>query len=319
MKQSFWTMILGGIGGLFLFYLFLQTSFTHSARINQTNLSESLSNAMIAGAMDTSFEFDEAGAKEEYLTKSSEFLAGTFGAETEGTKEGMMQKIPVMFFISDDGFYASYVESYKAADNGSYYTRVMTEKMPYVFEDGGYNVKFSLSGSVDVAKNNSEEHIEGEYLDVFTALNKPAALSFMSSKEEYESEIRMIIAAKVKDLAEYYIENKLFGNKKALYTINIPQGDSGIARAISDNTVLTLYQGENRNTREGEINIYSLSAVELSPAQKYIIGLTDENGSKVFYYHQDESCPGAHDRYFVGTMLECAEKGALPCPYCVLQ
>ena len=176
----------------------------------------------------------------------------------------------------------------------------------------------NIAGTVDVAKTNSDEHVEGEFKDVYTELGAPSDLYFMSSKSEYDSEIKMIIAAEIKELSEYYIENKLFGNKKALYTINIPQGDSGIARAVSDNTVLTLYQGKNENAKEGEINIYSLAAVELSPDKLYTAGMVQEGDSVVLYYHAD-NCEDVYEKYFRGTMDECARLGALPCPDCLLK
>lgn len=247
-----------------------------------------------------------------------------FNFQSEYDRNLARYYVPCIALVGWDGYYMSYAESYTDADGYTYYTDIITEQKPWSETYGSYHVRYRLDGNVTVVAGISAikgKKYEGTREDILAEDDLKTAtttgdLSFFSSASDFEKEKDYVITRTINDSVQYHMNthNDYFNKFDADYTFSMPDTTSFSARNLKTPTVLAFMQGYQKKTGNGDyINIYALSASDVTKENVYYMqkGTLADGTEKLFYHTQ--SCPELTNKSRMGTMEECASKGAYPC------
>lgn len=261
--------------------------------------------------------FDSENKREKAIDVFFQSLFLSFN--TEGTKkEELPLYVPVICVIDKNGYYLSYTANY-TDEYGPAIKRVITPLNTWSTQssDGVYTVQFNLNNDVSVCDRTSGTIVEGDAIDVYKKLNKPAVLNFLDySVSDFETIKKQTIIQKTNAEIEYYINQHNFVGKQygIQYRFTMPETkEEDWARALQGPTVLAFMQGKIVNSADTTLNIYSLAGGEIKK-MKYVYYIDRETNT----YHRSDCSfiTKRMKRKSYTSATECAKKGAYPCEHC---
>ena len=206
-------------------------------------------------------------------------------------------------------------------------------------------------------QGNPNQNVEysGKYTDVAKQIGETkgwndvsqfesAGIGYLTNQKNFELVRNNVIVTSLQKDLMYYTNtfNQVMrnsGTDAASYNITLGMAKklldtagnetSSTKRLIDNPTVFVFMQSANVDNALGNINLYGLSASEISKKHVYIVRKynvhTDSGDRIVSYYHlvgasRDDSCAigvpvGEKKIYY--SEEDAAKTGALPCPYCV--
>ena len=303
------------IAPAFLVY-YLDTQATEAQHVVTDDLTKAVSTALFDTINISDLKFENRDTRIGFYNNLIDTLSASLGYNvTEDTKQMMEQKIPAIIFCANDGYYTVYTDINTATKQ---FIKVTSPKIPYSAVSGGrYEVQLCMDGTVKVNDFVNNLELEGDYSLIYEELEKPAALDFMENKADYKIELSYIIGNKIGRESEALLAAHIYGRESVnTYNVDVPTAEMGSVREITHPCVMCMYQGAIYSSQTSNVDIYAFSSVELQESVPFEIYSVDSAVSgKILYYHPSDS---GHDVDAIerGTLHECAELGAVPCPEC---
>lgn len=318
MGFSKWGLLISGIAVLLLCFIIFDTRANKQQEQQTSQLSQHLSEAMYDVAVNMDWDFSKESSRTNYITSFKNCLATSLHySATEGLEDFMMRRIPVMILAGNDGFWCYYTDTYTDATGFGMYTKTMSNKIPYTYTYGSYVVKFSFTGMVSVVFKTNGNEYTGLASDVYVQLGSPTELAFFADDDEYMTRLGDIASQMIGETMESMIHDRLYEfDRLNSYVISLPAGETHLIRGISGPCTIAMYQDHTSSMSDGSaVDVYSIAACDLAENIKYTVIKEDIGGQPYLYYHKD-GCTHTGVSIFKGTMKECAQKGAFPCPDC---
>jgi len=224
--------------------------------------------------------------------------------------------IPFVMLVDRDGYYVNYTTIWDG-NGADEYKQVTTDLNTWSEKYGSYIVSFQLDNYVRVISSTGEE-TSGYYSDVYEELSNPVDLVFMNNAAKFEAEKDEVIVSTTEEAINYYINthNEFFNKYDLNYRFTAPTlDDDTVSRLLDEPSVISFAQGIQYHTSKGRINVYSITGSIYDLTRLYKI----EDVGGYTYYHE-LNCTHVHHNEvgFIGTQEDCAKKGAVACPDCVL-
>lgn len=232
-------------------------------------------------------------------------------------------RIPVILLADTNGYYLSYLDTYQGGSGETYSKRTISVLYPYTetykVNSYYYTIQYNLNDDIFIWTNDDTiqelfRYYEGSYEKAIAKMPHLANIESsiagekiypFQSKEAFELEKNRVIIQSINTKLEYYIN--LYNESNVYHTnyrISLPfSAEEKTAKPISYPSLFVFYQGAQHDDTKGYVNIYSFVATELTKAPEYHLA----HG----YYHKKD-CPLAADASYIGSMGECASKGAIP-------
>lgn len=312
MKLHDWAIIFFSIFLVNFLIIFISVKTTQAENINDTRYSDYLTTATedaIASIHNT----------DEYLFKTQEnrsravnvfydTLSYCLGEEIRG-EAYVQDMVPFIIMVDTDGFYVQY------RDFDSSHT-LATRVTPLnvwssSVSNGKYTVRYFLNDYVEVLDRVSGTITKGNRYEVYNIIGS-SELYFLTQNAFYE-ERDYVVVNKIEDSINYYCNNYNYTNPLGYtYEVTLPRTkgtDEG--RLIDNPCMISFLQGDWFGLTGTEANIYAFSGAEITEPIFYGITYADD-----ILYHTP-NCSLFSYITETGTMEECAEMGAYPCPNCV--
>lgn len=260
--------------------------------------------------------FSEAKSRETAIDSFYQQLNKSLGFA--GSRENLsFLYVPFVVLVDNDGYYVSYQTVDKDSDGNSFDDIVISNKYTFTSNYSGYHVRFFQNNTVNVSDLNGKSYT-GTYDEIYNELGQPLVLHFMSSLDSFLNEKRTVIVGLIEDELTYLIKthNTGMNDNGWEYSLSLPATDGdNQARLLDAPSVIAFYQGEQKNTTEGYINVYAFAGSIIDDASMYFEEY-DTNGD-LYYHKKGCSYLGTTDNNEGKTMQDCAEDGAIPCPDCI--
>ena len=241
----------------------------------------------------------------------------TKGMDLKGARVDLSRiYVPCVLLVDKDGFYVSYSVSESDENGNPLYTDIISNKANWTAQYGNYAVTYRLDKKVTVTDTTGDTYT-GFPNDAFSHFGSVQVLSFLNNDTSFNEEKNYTICRITEDAINYYIKthNKYMNLDDREYQFTMPATDKDFeARLLNDASFIAFYQGYQKSTEKGHINIYAFSGSIEDKNRLYYRGMADghEYYHEITCYHLTNisSSEGA-------TRQEMASQGFEPCIDCV--
>ena len=228
-------------------------------------------------------------------------------------KNRLKSYVPVLVVTDNDGYYISFVDTYKDSTDTPLYTRVWTDKKPYYYEEGNLIFVFTLGDIIKVYDTDNNEISEGYYEDLKERFSD---VYLFQDKDIFDQVKRNAIVGCIQEDMKYYINsyNKIAENFGITYDFYLPAVDENDwKRTIDSISLFVVFQGYPYGYGTNEVfNRYAYAGARVKKADMYFI--SERDGTKV--YHRSDCDEITNYNNPVYSKKECALQGAYPCEKC---
>jgi len=300
---------------------------TFSFYIEQTNVTEDesiVAERNVLAACQSALEssdiagetlFGQKEVREQSIESFYKTYANNFNLVTQASKEDAKLHIPAIFLVDWDGYYISYLTTYKK-DGLTYSESNITPLNTWSEVYGSYIVNYRLDNTITVYKN--DEKLVGRFDRVAEKIKEkygavPTELAFLLSEEEFKNEKNIVVISMLNEQIQYYVNlhNEHYNKYGTSYKIVLPTGEGGIEAGLMDlPCVIAFNQGKQMGSQSGKgyANVYTFVAADYNDAQIYYLN-QEPDGS---YTYHVKGCTELIDARIGGTQEECAKEGAYP-------
>lgn len=241
-------------------------------------------------------------------------LFASFGIlDSPSEQKMLMNYIPVLAVTDSDGYFISFVDTYKDEEGSPMYTRVWSEKKPYYFKGDKVIFSFTFSDYIKIYDPETKEVNEGYFDDL--KVQYPDEYLFQD-KEVFDQIRRNSIVDCIQKDIKYYINsyNKIAENFGITYDFYLPVVDENDwQRTIDSISLFVVFQGYPYGYGTNVVyNRYAYAGARVKKADMYFI--TDNEGEKV--YHRSDCSEVLDFSNPINSKKECALQGAYPCEKC---
>lgn len=320
MKLSQYSIFFAVILGTSLFIIGVHTALLQYQSIESAEMERAVSvstDAALAKAdIDEKAVFTQEKARKNAVNAFYQQLNKSLGYS--GSREQLsFTHVPFVVLVDNDGYYVSY-QTVDYDKNGSPFDGLaITNLRTYSTDYNGYNVRFYLDNMVDVTTSSGLTY-SGTYTEVYAMLSNPVALNFMSDKNSFLDEKRSSIVTVIQEELVYLIKNlnTKQNDHNREYDLALPAtDDDNEARLLDSPSVIAFFQGAQKGSTKGYINVYAFSGSILDDVVLYY---EKEDSRGNLYYHEKGCAELGADEEIEGKIMEdCAKDGAIPCPDCV--
>lgn len=230
-------------------------------------------------------------------------------------QDAAMNQIPCLALVDWNGFYLEYPSLRKDSDGMTYSYKSKSLRNTWSKDYGPYNIEYTLTDIITVRSKTSEQEWRGLYTSIYKMLKKDNTLTFMDNEKNFLEERNNVILSIITDQLNYTVNTHNLANnlKKSSYAITLPQGDNDMrTRLLKRPCIFAFSQGNQEQMKMSYANVFSLVSADKIERKSY--GIKEESGELL--YHEIKE--GDWNTYiFIGSMEECAKRGANPCYKCV--
>lgn len=252
--------------------------------------------------------------KEACINQFFRSLYSSFGIlNSPSEQKTLLSYIPVITVTDKDGYYISYVDSYKNSESVSTYSRVWSEKKPYFYKGDKVIISFTFNDYMKVYDPITKVVKEG-YYDDLKALYPEEYL--FSDKDVFDQVRRNTIVERIQEDMKYYINNynKIAENFGITYDFYLPAVDENDwQRTIDSISLFVIFQGYPYGYGTNDVfNRYAYAGARVKKADMFFI--TENEGKKI--YHRSDCSEVLDFSNPIYSKKECALQGAYPCTKC---
>ena len=314
MKITNWIVIIVIVVGMLFVGRYIGAKETSAQTDNHDSLSDVLSASMYEAGLTSSWRMEDNKTAVKFITEFERNIAASLGYDLSDEAQllALRMRCPTVAVCGDTGYTLIYT-SLNRSVRGNEFVRTITPVYRFTKTyGGGYTVKLSFSGYVQVTNSVTGDSTEGSYDSVYLELQQPSYINFMRSRQEYDTEVRRVAAEMISsDFTNIVHEHSYGKDSNDRYTFEVPFSETYFAREITSRTAIAMYQGASMYVSDGTVNIYSFAAAELQKTHSYCV-------TEDMIYHL-EGCPyiGGRSTVITGTKDRCAGFGATACPHCI--
>lgn len=314
MKIHDWALIFLGIFITYFLVIFISVKTTQAENVKDIRYSDYLTTATedAISSIHTNGTDLIFGTKEN-RKKASNIFYDTLSHCLENVVRGesyVQDMVPFIIYVDVNGFYVQYRDFTSSNELATIITPINTWNSS--FDNGNYLVRYSLNEDVEVLDRTTGNTYKGNRFDVYNKANT-VELYYLTQDTFYE-ERDYVVLQKIEDAINYYCNNYNYTNPMGYtYEVTLPRTkgtDEG--RFIDQPCIISFLQGEWFGLTGTDANIYAFSGAEVTTPVMY--GVTDNAGEKLYH---TKKCSMYSYIVDTGTIKECAEMGAYPCPDCV--
>ncbi|WP_066497536.1 hypothetical protein [Abyssisolibacter fermentans] len=220
--------------------------------------------------------------------------------------------IPVIAVVDYDGFYILSNDEYADKDGYKIISPMWKEKMPYSKVYENYVISFTLNENVKIYDILTGEYYSDSYKDLKSTISS----EIIQNDSLFEEVRRRTIIEALKREINYRINkhNEVARQFGITYNFSLPViNDEDWYNTVDDISMIVFFQGFPIGVGNERYNSYALGGARVVKPIKFYIQ-TDVSGLE--YYHKD-GCPKLKTKSIAEeSQINCAKKGALPCPVC---
>lgn len=220
--------------------------------------------------------------------------------------------IPVIAVIDYDGFYILSNDQYTDKDGYKIIKPIWKEKKPYSKIYDNYVISFTLNENVKLYDTLAGAFYSGSYKDLKSIINSP----IIQNDVLFEDVRRRTIVEALKREINFRINkhNEIARQFGITYNFTLPVIDNeDWYNSVDDIGMLVFFQGFPIGVGNERYNNYALGGARIVKPIKFYIQKEDLG---ITYYHK-EGCPRLKIKTITEeSQINCAKKGALPCPAC---
>lgn len=247
-------------------------------------------------------------------------IAYSLNAKNTTYEEEIMQYVPVICLIDQDGYYISYTAKHADEQGYARISHVLTPLNAWgenITDETGkaiYQIRYYLNDYVAVTEIESGIYKEGDPLSVYAFFSSPNLLSFLTDTNALYERKSHVITQKTMADVEYYINryNNTLEEYGLSYAFEIPEikGEDW-GRALESPTILGFLQGHLVQNGDNMINVYAMAGAQLTRTKIYY-------ATNDMLYHETKNCSAIQSdiQEVFYSDIECAKNGYYPCKDC---
>ena len=314
MKLSQWAIVFVAIVAICLMFEVIDTHANVHAQEEGVAAEDNLSNALKDGMNSVAYNdhslFEDESVRNQTIKTIKTSLCNSHGFNPEQLDK-VMEYMPALIMIDWNGYYVYHSTKYTDKD-GYEISKYIDSGVNYWSQVYGkrYIVKYSISNQIAITDTKTNKEYKGSYIQSYRKAGSPKELNFMKNSDEFNAERNHIIVSCINTTLNYEINtNTVFSNlQHRTYDITLPESDTDTARKISSPCIVGFWQDVQFSSTKDMLTVYAFGASEMTDQDLYYIQQS-KNGEK--YYYKVEQ-PDLTKYMFVGTMEECARRGANP-------
>lgn len=252
-------------------------------------------------------------------------LYSSMGIISDNNAQTELQNyIPVILLCDSDGYFVYYYDDYVSEDGMKCIERRWSEKMPYFYEDGYINYRFTLTDQViinDINKliNDKLSILELDYHelqtdDIYQNIRDKNRDWFLLNDERYELIKKSAVINHLEEVLSYYTNqyNLIASQNGITYHFSFPAGQSEEwAQYMDDVNMIVVFQGYPYG-RDKNYTFNKISCASANILKKKLYYIEKKSW---YYLAHKAGCPMLHNNSFVleevfDSLEECARMGA---------